>query len=179
MLDEIEARAADGESLAAVAREVGMNRSSLRRLAVRHGVKFTPRGSRWTFSPRRMVEDMRPIEAVDFLVDLLETMQGYPDNIGRFPGDPLCESERVVFSVLYHGLGRNVPRARVYDILYAGRAPSDLPDPKGLDVRVCNIRDKLAGVGAFSISTVHGFGWRLDAEPGYRFPWERAEHDIS
>lgn len=169
---EIMARAADGLSLSETAREIGVGRHSLRRWANRNGVAFVPRGGRPIFSPRRAVEDMKPVDAVAFLLEMIEAMQGYGTDVGVFPGHPLTEAQRVLFSVLVQREGTVVPRERVYDVMYSSRPVCNQPEIKVLDVLICKIRAALAGIEGFRIATVRSVGWQLERDEGYRFPWE-------
>lgn len=167
-ISELTDIAAAGMSTYAAGRALGVSQNTVFHHARRNGIKF---GN--VSAIRVAIADMRPAEAVEFLLEILETMTGVDGPAGKFPGISLTKLERGVFCVLYHAAGRTVPRSRIMDALYSARI--DPPSDKIIDVTICNLRKALANFDGFRIETVWGVGYRLEREPLYRFPWEGGE----
>lgn len=174
---DLEAARASGVHLSQLARDIGCSRGAVQRAEEKYGVTILrlPHG---VLRPigfsgfRQAVQDMAPLDAVNFLLDVLGNLVGaLPDgraDIG-WPDVHLAPGERAILQILFRHEGRVVSRDAIMDALY-GHSP-DAPEAKILNVFVCRLRPKVAGRGV-TIATTYGVGWTLTRDQGVVFPWE-------
>ena len=176
MLDATETLALsnDGARIAEAAREIGVSRASLYRAMHRHGVQFE--GGDMS-DIRRRVQFMKPVDAVELLLGILEECigeaQGVNGEIGRFPGDLLTRRQKQVFAAIYGFSPKVAPRSRIMWMIWGGDGFDNMPTSTALDMLVGQIRRRLQHLTGFEIETVTGEGFRLKRSPRYIFPWER------
>lgn len=128
-------------------------------IAARHGIDVR-KGRRDDFrAVRDQVADMRPLEAVEHLLYLVEELLGSDDDIavtqerlgvGRAPAKA------------YLALSRAAPRALTATQLAAAIAVvrDDPPDPKHVAVVICKLRKALPA--RERVVNIHGTGYRLE-----------------
>lgn len=165
-------RAAGGASLAAVAREFGTNKSSLHRTAKRNGLRLVS-----SYKPGRVcladqVADMKPAEAVRYLLDLVESlfMDFNPDPVAAIAAHGFTAQQARLLLVLVQAGGRAVS----LDHLTVRLAPcaADPLDGKQISVVVCKVRKRLAALGwPVQIVTIWGHGFRFEIlDPAFSMP---------
>lgn len=110
---------------------------------------------------RDKVQDMKPLEAVDYLLHVIDQIQPKIDDDHAVDelGLPFTPKERLTLISLFEANGRVLSKYQITDATHAGC--EDEPELKTVDVRVCNIRRKLKGTG-WNIVTAWGRGYRLE-----------------
>lgn len=169
---ELRAMAESGLCAAEISEEIGVSSYSVRRAAGRQGIAMR----NGTSEPRtrmqrlrREIDDMRPLDAVEYLLDILAEVIGADDQACVWPDIHLTAMPRAVCQALYARENEIMSRAYLMEALYGGMA--DAPSDKIIDVFVCKARKALHGTG-FLIKTIHGQGFRMQRESGTVFPWE-------
>gem|GEM_PF-4573471 len=152
----------DGRQTKHIAEVEGISTSSVRRIKRGHGLKLLPHRA----APlRQIVEDMRPIDAVEYLIGVIEQLEAVKPR-GSHPIDGIgvhwTETERRILVALYDANGP-LSRDAIFNALYFDRADADdLPSHKIIDVMVFKIRRKLpAEFGA--IKAEWAYGYRFEA----------------
>ena len=155
--------AADGMTLQETADELGVSYDTVRNRAMRANqvgakVTFTREVDR---NYRDFVKDMKPIEAVDYLLGAIEILQGVVGQDQIDHGFHLTPLEERLFSALASRPGKTLSKSAIYDAIYFDRASADdLPDPKIIDILICKIRQKLPKDKG-QIETAWGRGYRF------------------
>lgn len=116
---------------------------------------------------RKEVADMKPIDAVEYLLQILEEFQ--PEkNVGEDMPTELVQlpnSELRLVQTMLNNFGKLCTKDMLYNALYWDVANSDkLPHPKIIDVLVCKIRRKLDPYG-YVIITAWGKGYMMTEKP--------------
>lgn len=174
IVNDLRACANDGMSITAAATELGIGRKKAQTLAKSERIVFAP-GTKENPPPidalRSAVEDMKPADAVEFLLSVIADFNGVDDLSCAWPDIRLTPTERAICQFLYVREGKPVPRGDLMNALYPHT--SEPPEDKIVDVYIHKTRKKLAGTG-FRILTVWGVGWKLERRSGVIFPWESA-----
>ena len=162
-----------GLSVSQLAREAGCHRNTAVKSASDYGVALR-RGNRldgWP-TPREIVQPMAPLDAVAFLLELIDALVApVPEVLDwRDTGLALTVLERRLVMCLAERPGRTVPREWLLRALYGDRSVDEWPAEKTLDVHICHARRKLCGSG-MEIRTEWGVGFSLHAPAGYVWPW--------
>lgn len=92
----------------------------------------------------------------------IEALQGEFD-VFVLPGEELLSLtgiERALAKILFDRHGVAVRKDGIHTILYGLRGSEETPDPKIIDVLVCNLRAKLRDT-AYEIVTAWGHGYAL------------------
>lgn len=165
---------------------LGTSRASIRRMEQSTGVLFR-RDDRTGLKPREdAVEtalqaeavlidpedlreramDMKPLDAVDFLLGILEglTHRLPVMTLEPWPGMRLSKQEARLLHHLDLRDGKVATKEALMAALYH-EEPGDWPEIKIIDVFVCKLRKKLEET-PFSIVTVLGVGYRLEGASG-------------
>lgn len=165
---------------------LGTSRAAIRRMEQATGVSFR-RDDRTGLKPREdAVEtalqaevvlidpedlreramDMKPLDAVDFLLGILEglTHRLPVMTLEPWPGIRLSKQEARLLHHLDLRDGKAATKEALMSALYH-EEPGDWPDIKIIDVFVCKLRRKLEET-PFSIVTVCGVGYRLEGASG-------------
>jgi transposase-like protein len=172
--DDLQACARDGMGVTDVARDLGLTRSKVYWWSRKHGVALPKKPChRNHLAPveqvRAQVQDMTPLDAVEYLLALMESHLGHSEIVCHWPDVPLQPMQRALVQYLYLREGRICTKAAIMDALYAhSQTP---PDEGILPVMVSHLRRKLAGTG-YQIETIWGVGYRMTRAAGAVFPWE-------
>lgn len=122
---------------------------------------------------RKQIAGMSDAEAKDYLLDVLDEI--FPaQEIWDFPGIHLTRDQKRIVKRLARVPGAPVTREALHASVYFDRMSDDQPEIKILDVQISKARRQLRKVG-IEIITIWGEGYRLEVQPGYRFPWEPPE----
>lgn len=137
---------------------------------------MTRRPSPVEIDHRAAVQDMRPLDAVDYLLDVIEAIAPPASHTAQwdFDGVHLTRSQKKILRAIAAGRGAIVTRDQVYAALVADRRECDWPTYKSVEVQLCFMRRRLAG-SPVRIETVFGQGYRIAAPVGTVWPWERAQ----
>jgi hypothetical protein len=110
---------------------------------------------------RQRAYDMKPLDAVNYLIGILEGLtHRLPDmTLKPWPGMRLSKVEARLLHHLDIRGGRVCTREAIMTALYHSE-PGDWPDIKIVDMFVCKLRKKLVQT-PFTIETVWGVGYRL------------------
>lgn len=95
---------------------------------------------------RSAIDDMKPIDAVEYLAAILEEILPIFSSKRHLIDDieaSFTKSERVILGVLIDASPSIVTADQLYSALYALRADTELPCDKIITVLVCKIRKKL------------------------------------
>lgn len=149
----IQDAAGDGLTLREASDMLGISYAAARGRARRAGVKLVQESFP---NARDAVQDMRPTEAVEYLLSIVEELTGYaPDQEREFGMTPM---EYALLSVLRTRPGRVVTKEHLWSHLYHAMHTDERPEIRVLSVHVCKLRKKLpASVG--TIRTAWGQGW--------------------
>lgn len=170
-----------GATQTQAAEALGTSRASIRRMELATGVSFR-RDDRTGLKPlpgavdaaleatatlidpdhlRERAYDMKPLEAVDYLLGILEGItHRLPDmTLEPAPGLRLTKQEARLLHHLDLRDGKAATKEALMAALYHAE-PGDWPEDKIIDVFVCKLRKKLVGT-PYSIETVWGIGYRL------------------
>lgn len=156
---ELQAMADQGMTRNQIADHVGVNHSTMRSTLLRMGIS----PERRPLTIREKVDDMEPLEAVNFLLWIVEnTFEAIfsPENF--HPVDEICKlapQERNVMILLYNNMGKTVFRERLVSLL--NTRGKEFKCDKYLDVLICICRRKIKGSG-FRIDTDWGEGYRME-----------------
>jgi len=158
---EIERYVQEGMSISDMSAELGVSYNAVRSILSRRGLKARPEHER---TVRDFVADMRPIEAVEYLLGVIEQIDAIKPR-DTHPVDQigvnLTKFERRLMVALYDAKAA-LSRDALYTAIYFDRVDADsLPSEKVIDVYVCKIRSKLPD--SFLIINHHGFGYSLEA----------------
>lgn len=111
------------------------------------------------------VQDMKPLEAVEYLLDVLENVAGALLSVDtRHEVDSLVSgltpAQRRILIVLWDAQGRIVSREACFLALSAHKTVDEQPMPKTLNSHICHLRKKLPE--SMRITCVHGRGYMLE-----------------
>lgn len=170
--DDLIAALRDGQSQADAARRFGVTHVTILRAEHRHGIHLDRRRERqpWT-THRDAVADMRPADAVEYLLEVIASLQDEVKPSWRWPGVHLTPKHKLLLRCLADAKGAVVPRALLMRAYMVGSAGSVGPDLKVLDVQICKLRPIIAPHG-IGIMTSWGEGYALYAPAGFVWPWE-------
>ncbi len=124
---------------------------------------------------RDIVADMKPLDAVAHLLDLMDWLVA-PIDCGRaplnWPGVRLVGMECAVLRRLAMDVNRPVSREHLLRLWYLTRSEAEMPVDGLIDVYICRLRAKLKSTPV-SIETWRGHGYALRAPRGVIFPWDQ------
>lgn len=164
---------ADGLSQTELAAQMGVTSSCIRKWEKAIGVRLPRKPSGTGRSHRDVVRDMKPLEAVEYLLEVIESMRRVTADDWVFSGVHFTASERRLLRAIAEAAPRVLTRDGAMDALMEPRAGDDAPEAKIIDVHICKIRRKLRGQPV-RIVTHWGLGWTIETGPGFRWPWESA-----
>ena len=138
---DIEMMVADGMTTTQIAEDKGVSYCAARSALVRR--RLVPsRKSDLTVYDR--VQDMRPQEAVDYLLGVVEALEESKATTSKkFAHMNLTGREGDFLSALCEASPRTLSKSALLSAVYYGHPPDDWPDIKNVDVFVCKIRSKL------------------------------------
>lgn len=166
-------RIAEGMSSTELAEEFGCSRTAVTRRARKLGIRIFGNKKVSVKTIRATASDMKPSDAVEYLLDLIEDMWPHHD-------------DDLVLEAVLHGFtskeaqllisltsDRVLTKEMAVDSLYAFQPHGEIPETKIIDVFVCKIRKKLRDLKwDFEIKTIWGRGYRGERLNGFMFPWE-------
>lgn len=171
---QMEEFAERGLHLAAAARAAGVSADAIRRAEGRHGVslrRIAP-GHVLRVDHREVVQDLKPMDAVEYLLDVLEAIIApvSADVAWEFPGTTMTPQEKRVLRVI--ALSRvPVNRETLYGALNGDRVAHPMEgNGKIVDVVLCRVRAKVAQFGVRIVNR-HGIGWSVEVPRGFVWPW--------
>lgn len=172
--EAMRAMAAAGLSSTDLAYEFGCSRTAISRRAKRHGIEITGNKKVLPRTIRREVLDMKPQDAIEYLLNCIEILCEAQDvSVLAEVVDAGFTATESQFLILFFG-DSVVTKEKAMSSLYSVRSADEIPEPKILDVMVCKIRAKLRKLGwDASIKTIWGVGYRGERHDGFLFPWER------
>ena len=123
---------------------------------------------------RDVVQTMAPIEAVEYLLSVIEMAEANPkrDDIVNWVHLGMSGTEASYAALFHMREGKCVLRSARYDLSCIGKPEARWPDDKIVDVYVSKVRRKLPE--GFSIVTVWGQGYSMRRAAGAKLPWEVA-----
>lgn len=173
--DDLLAAQASGLYRAKAAEHYNVSTATIDRAERREGIKLarSVRGETgFDRDHRDAVQDMQPLEAVEYLLEVIEALRAPVHHEWQLPGVHLTRSERQIVYALVTSGPRILTRSRAMDALMFGREADDPPQDKIVDVFVSRLRQKLSGCG-ITITTHWGQGWTISAPDGFVWPWCR------
>lgn len=154
---------------AAVEREFGISHGTIRLAEERYGIqlrRIPVDDRRYCRDYREVIQDMKPAEAVDYLLNCLDVrgdgIDADPPNIVLRVN--LTNQQARIFNVLYERFGLCVSKQAIYNAMYFDLLPGDdPPEAKIVDVVICKVRQRIKQQRApFRIDTIWGIGYRLE-----------------
>lgn len=166
---------AQNMSVNQTARALRLTPGQVSAVRVRLGLVFRRAASSDAIKPltyRDVIADMKPLEAVDYLCELLDQLAWNPQEQGREPivGVRLTPKEAQLLYLLWKAGGKGVAVAHILALLYADRSSGEVPSPQVIKVFACHISRKLSGHGRV-ISLNRRFALHLN--PGVSLDWTR------
>ena len=157
-LPALQERIASGVTIDSITKEYDCATSSVYRAFARNGTVLRSLNRRNYVALRNQIENMKPIDAVEFLLDVIEV--SVPEH-GRLQVEK------------YYNLGFTVTESKVLIVLEQHKGiimgseimvyRLGLPNDRTLEVHVCNIRRKIQKNNlAISIKTIHGTGYMME-----------------
>lgn len=138
-----------GDTWTEIAKRYGVADSAVRTAAKRRGI------AKGVKTLRTSVEEMKPLDAVEMLLGIIEAWDEDGHPVDALNLSPL---QRRIAVALHDAAPHLVTRDRIWAILYGDRiASDDYPGEKTVDVHVCLARKRL---GRGYIENVWGRGWR-------------------
>lgn len=117
-------------------------------------------------SLREIAEGMEdPNEALQYVIAAYENVTGSMNQDRQliFEELNLTAAQATIFNFLYQNQNKTVTRNAIIDCYHASLSRGSTPDENGVNVFICNIRQKIKG-SRFNIETVWGVGYRLTEE---------------
>lgn len=154
----------DGMTISEIAKELGVSYYAARARLRTAGLKAYRENTR---DIRNVANGMKPLDAVAYLLDVLE--QTIPEFMERHPVDSLGVKFSPLERSLLIGLAKVMPnaasRSGLFSSMYAHCvSPSDVSDGM-LNVMVSRVRKKLQDM-PLRIVSVHGYGYRIEDPQG-------------
>lgn len=149
---------ADGRSCRQIARDLGTSPATVYRTAdktdlqARRGVVLPP------LTLRRAIEDMRPTEALDYVLEAYEALAGQDVASQDLAPVYLTPQQTLIFALLHRRLGQTVRFDAIMSAIDAATGEVSA-SPDGLRVRVTHLRNRLAG--HYTITNIWGVGYRM------------------
>lgn len=167
---DLAAEARAGSSLTELADKAETTEKAVRVAASVRGVTLPRQAHKSTFGPREHIQDMTPNEAIEYLLELIETQMPYLQPTRPHALDviapSLTASEKLLAAALFDASPRTLTHEHLYSIVYDQRPDGECPDAKVLAVLISTARKKIPpsfGV----IENVWGRGYRfIKAESG-------------
>lgn len=175
-LDVITEKLSRGESFVSIAEYFCVNPSRLRR-AMQRADYATGDRPRPFKTLRRAVDDMRPVEAVSFLLDLFEFMTDMSDErVARLVAMGLSAARARILLNLYSRRGMVTTKHHLAVSSHAHDSTATLNATDVVDVNISHIRKYLAERDCpLEIKTIWGVGYLLECPSQWQAPWELEE----
>lgn len=151
-------RIASTMTLAQAAEELELSKNAVRSMMERRGLRCRSESQQ---TARDYVQDMQPLDAIDYLIGVIEALTSADSDESHPVYDlPLTRSERRLVKLLMDRPNQPVRKKVIYDCIYHDRPDYDeLPLQKIIDVFVSKIRKKLPPEHG-QIETIWGEGYR-------------------
>lgn len=159
-LEQVSSLAAQGLWTMEIAREMETSHSSVLRMAKMLGIQISRHADRNESTAdiiRREIQDMSQLEAVDFLIWVIDELTSFPEEIDIPLNVDLTPTPTRLLAYMLRHQGRVLSKRQIHEALYA--SDSNAPEIKIIDVYVCGIRKVLPP--HVKIETEWGKGYRL------------------
>lgn len=158
--DAVRQYPAEEYSLSEVASELGLNSNVVRNAFARRNVSL---GQQKVSTVREQVQDMLPLDAVEYLLSVLEQTSWIALD-DPHPTDKISvtRARRRVLRALYDADGQTVSKDALLTVTSAHyMTAEEAPDLKLVDVYICHLRKAIKDE-PWTIRTVWGVGYALD-----------------
>lgn len=133
------------------------------RAADKHGIPIRGGVSPAPHSIRRAIEDMRPSEALEFVLEAYENAIGHEgESLQIAFGLGATAPEAEVFCLLHRRLGQTVHIETILSVCNAHRPTAGQINKDTIAVYLSLLRKKLRG--KFIITSARAFGYRMEIE---------------
>lgn len=152
---------ADGLKTIEIARELGVSPQTVCRRATKMGLDARRGRIEHAATLRRAVQDMRPVEALEYALNAYEELAGGLSERPRaeIGAVRLTKQQSQIFDILHNRIGMAVSLNGLLSVMTAGSPTSDA-SVVSLRAQVCHMRKKLAG--HFTIQTIYGGGYLME-----------------
>lgn len=118
---------------------------------------------------------MKPLDAVNYLLDLLDFLLPPPvaECEWQFASGKLPPQGKRLVRLLASARGAVVSREAMFGALYGDRPDADWPEGRGIEVVLCKVRKVVTAEGLV-LKTHWGVGVALHAPKDFIWPWERS-----
>ena len=152
---------AQGLKTIEIARELGVSPQTVCRRAAKLGLDARRGRIEYAATLRRAVQDMRPIEALEYALNAYEELAG---GLSERPmaeiGDVrLTKQQSQIFAILHNNIGIAVSLNGLLSVMTAG-SPTSEASVASLRAQICHMRKKM--VGRYTIETVYSGGYILE-----------------
>lgn len=160
-LAEVRQRVADGADSRVIAAEVGSSPAAVYRLCDKAGIPIRGRKVRPHQSIDSAIADMRPAEALEYVLEAFKQQTGQDDETLNYAVSlGLTPCEAMVFGMLYRNLGIHVPTDRIIRFLDVSQPGNEERDTVGvLRVYMAKMRPKLKG--KYTITGHRAYGYMM------------------
>lgn len=152
---------ADGLKTIEIARELGVCQTTVCNRAAKIGLNARRGRIEHAATLRRAVQDMRPLDALEYALNAYEDLAGALDEkpMGEIGSVRLTKQQSQIFDILHNRIGTAVSLNGLLSVMTAG-SPTSEAGVGSLRVQIGRMREKLAG--HFTIKTIHGGGYILE-----------------
>ena len=168
------AQAAHGDGIRALMQHYGVRHGTIAEWASDCGIEVAMRpvdGKRPNY--RKAVEDMRPLDAVEYLLTVIEDLLPPRDQVADVRLHGFSETQAEMLLVLTRSKFLSYSHATA--IVMRGRDRDKSPNHDAVRVYISAIRKRIAAMGGgIKILNEINMGWRIEREKGFKFPWESA-----
>lgn len=150
----------DGLTIREISEALNVSYDSARNAIRRRGLKAAPETQN---NYRTAIQDMKALDAVEYLLDCIEVLQGTREQ--ETPTDRwgfhVTEKQSRILALLEDRAPNVVSKAALYDAMYFDLINYGDRDPKMVDVQICKMR-KIIPPEYGEIKTVWGKGFWLE-----------------
>jgi DNA-binding winged helix-turn-helix (wHTH) protein len=163
--DDLNFALAENMSTTEAAFHFQTSRTSVARAEEKHNIKLPRKHAKQQIIDfRKVVEDMPPLDAVEFLLNTVELLltSSQDDTPEWVNAVTQGTRQRMLLLLLNENLGKVVTKEFLMARLYADKSIDEVPQDKIIDVFVCKLRTAMGRANvSYTIDTIWGRGFRL------------------
>lgn len=152
---------AEGLKTIEIARELGVCQTTVCNRAAKIGLNARRGRIEHPKTLRRAVQDMRPLEALEYALNAYEDLAGALDEkpMAQVGNVRLTKQQSQIFDILHNRLGTAVSISGLLSVMTAG-SPTSEAGAGSLRAQISHMRKKMAG--CYTIKTVYSGGYIME-----------------
>lgn len=152
---------AEGLKTIEIARELGVCQTTVCNRAAKIGLNARRGRIEHAATLRRAVQDMRPLEALEYALNAYEELAGGLSErpMAQIGNLRLTKQQSQIFDILHNRIGTAVSLNGLLSVMTAG-SPTSEAGAGSLRVQIGRMREKLAG--HYTIQTIYGGGYLME-----------------